>query len=102
MRRVLAALLMSGLVLSPASSQALVFGPSNLSLGSYPDDRCYQPSPPYGDDRYGRERFRSDTNQYIDCINDYIEAGNNDIERIEEAQRDARSEAELFLSSIRR
>ncbi len=81
---------------------AIVFGPSNLPLMGYPDHRCYAPSRPYSNDRYAWDNFRDDANQYIDCINDYVEAGNNDIRRIQDAQRDALNEADAFASSIRR
>jgi hypothetical protein len=99
-KHVIVAVLCSVLVTGTAS--AIVFGPSNLPLMGYPDPRCYAPSPPYSNDQYAWESFRSDANQYIDCVNEYVEAGNNDIERIQEAQQDALREADAFVSRIRR
>ncbi|HYD86238.1 MAG TPA: hypothetical protein VEA80_02075 [Vitreimonas sp.] len=84
------------------TAAALVFGPSNLSMMGYPDHRCYAPSRPYSDDRYAWESFRADANNYIDCINEYVEAGNNDIRRIQDSQRDALTEADSFVSRIPR
>lgn len=84
------------------TAAALVFGPSNLPLMGYPDHRCYAPSRPYSDDRYAWESFRADANRYIDCINEYVEAGNNDIRRIQDAQRDALTEADSFVSRSQR
>lgn len=95
-KSVVAAIVVSVLISGAAS--AVVFGPSNFSFAGYPDHQCYAPNRPYSDDTYAWERFRADGNRYIECVNDYVEAGNNDIRRIRDAQQDARSEAELFIS----
>ncbi len=96
------ALLALALVIVSGSASAIVLGPSNFALNSYPDHRCYAPSTPYSNDQWAWDNFRRDANAYIDCINEYIDAGDQDIRRIREAQQDALSEAQMFTSSIRR
>lgn len=96
-RGLLAAML---LLLGSMRADAIVLGPSNLSLLGYPDHRCYEPRVPYSNDDYAWDSFRGDAEEYVDCINDYVEAGNNDMRRIREAQQDALNEANAFISRI--
>jgi hypothetical protein len=60
------------------------------------------PSAPYSNDQWAWDSFRRDASEYIDCINEYIDAGDQDIRRIREAQQDALSEAQMFTNRIRR
>ena len=83
-----------------SSSSAAVFGSSNLSFSGYPRHDCYQPNQPHGSDRYQWESFQRDAERYVDCINEYVEAANNDMDRIQEAQKDALSEARSFISRV--
>lgn len=89
-------------VLITGTAMAIVIGPSNLPIFGYPDHHCHEPSAPYSNDRYAWEGFRSDANQYIDCINEYVEAGNNDILRIQVSQQQALREADSFISRVGR
>lgn len=57
---------------------------------------------PFSDDRYAWDSFRSQARTYVDCVNDYVEAGDNDIQRIQEAQQEAIREAEAFLARANR
>lgn len=84
------------------SATATVFGPSNMSFTGYPDPRCYQPSVPFSDDHYAWDSFRSQVRTYVDCVNNYVEAGNNDIQRIRDAQDEAIRDAENFVRRARR
>jgi hypothetical protein len=88
-------------VLVIGSAQAFVVGPTNLSFMGYPEHNCHQPIRPYSNDRYAWESFQSDAEEYVDCINDYVEAGNNDARRIRDAQDDALREARAFANSLR-
>ena len=62
------------------SSFAFVMGGSNLSLGSYPEFSPYYST--YNMSSYELDRMRRD-------VQEYIENGNNDIRRIQEAQQEA-------------
>jgi hypothetical protein len=88
--------------LTCVSATALVFGPSNLSLMGYPEHRCMQPRIPYSDDQYLWDSFRRQALEYVDCVDRYVAAGNNDIRAIQDAQREATNEADSFVQSIRR
>ena len=90
------------IVFTTNSADAVVFGPSNLGLGSYPSPRCYEPAIPYGNDEYSWSSFRRQANEYIDCINEYVEAADNDVRRIRDEQEEAIQDAENFLSRVRR
>ncbi len=83
---------------------AVVFGGSNLGYGGYPDHSCFKPSKPlkpysldsqWEIDSYNSEveAYNSEMSRYINCINDYVENGNNDIKRIREAVSSAIDEA---------
>jgi hypothetical protein len=98
-RSLLAVLL---LLVGSMKADAIVLGESNLPLLGYPEARCYELRVPYSDDDYAWESFRHDADEYVDCINQYIEAGNNDIRRIREAQQDALNEANAFIRRIDR
>ena len=61
----------------------------------YPAHSCYKPHKPYQfGSEWERDSYIRKYNQYIDCINEYVENGNNDIQRIQEKQREAIAEAE--------
>lgn len=82
------------LVITPAL--AFVYGGSNLGFGGYPAHNCYKPHFPYGGEfssEWERDSYVRDWNSFIDCVNEYIDAGNNDIDRIREAQQNAISDA---------
>jgi len=87
-------------VLVVGSAHAFVMGPTNFSFMGYPEHNCQQPFQPYSNDQYAWDRFQIDVEQYIECINQYVEAGNNDMARIRDAQDDALSEARAFVDSL--
>jgi len=81
-------------------ASAYYFGRSNLTFG-YPDCNCYPPNKPYQfSSDYEVDRFRNEVNDYIDCVNSYLEAAENDIEQISDAMDDARNEANWFIDSL--
>jgi hypothetical protein len=81
---------------------AQVFGPSNFSFLGYPEPRCARPYVPYsGASEYAWRSFKLDVDTYVDCVNEYVEAGDNDVKRIRLAQDEALAEAKRFLASIR-
>jgi hypothetical protein len=82
-------------------ASAYVAGPSNFDfLGEYPKPKCDEPPIPYDDSSFAWGMFRSNANAYIDCINDYVRAGNSDVERIREAQKKALRDAQEFRERV--
>ena len=76
------------------NAYALVLGGSNLSLLGYPEHECYKPHKPYEFiDELDFQRYKTDVEIYLDCIREYVENAENDIERIREAAQDAIDEA---------
>lgn len=74
---------------------AYVYGGSNLGIFGYPDHTCSKPYKPFEfRDQYELDNYRFDYERYIDCINEYVRNGNNDIRRIQSKQQDAIREAE--------
>ena len=70
---------------------AYVIGGSNLSLGKYPSFSKMKPSKPYTSyngtvSRSQYESYKREVEAYIDAAEDYIDNGNNDIKRIQDAQ----------------
>lgn len=94
--------MMLAVCLVSTSATATVFGPSNLSFSGYPDPRCYEPSIPFSDEDFAWDMFRSQLRSYVDCVNEYVEAGDNDIQRIRDAQAEAVRDAENFMRRARR
>lgn len=81
---------------------AQVLGSTNLGFGGYPDPSCHTPHQPYAEASESAWRsFKTDVEIYIDCVNEYVEAADNDAKRIHQSQDDALSEAKRFLPSIR-
>jgi hypothetical protein len=77
------------LILSTSIALAsYVYGGTNFGYGGYPDPSCQKP--------YDRKNNYA-RQSYVKCINDYIENGNNDVKRINEAQQEAISEAKRYL-----
>lgn len=78
-------------------SHAIVLGGSNLSFVGYPEHACYKPYKPYQfHDEYEIDSYRYEVETYINCINEYVENSNNDIQRIQEAAQSALDEANSF------
>lgn len=77
-----------------APALAIVIGGSNLGFLGYPKHDCHKPYYPTSfSSEWERDRYIDEWNAFIDCINEYVEAGKNDIDRINEAQREAISDA---------
>lgn len=83
-----------------STASAIVLGPSNLGIFGYEDMDCHEPYMPYRLDEFALRSLRFDVDQYVDCVNEYIEAGDNDIERIVEAQEEARHAADAFSARL--
>jgi len=80
----------------------MIFGGSNLSFTGYPDCDCYPPSKPYQfNSQYEIDSFNQNVDSYINCVNDYLDNANNDIERIYEAKQDALDEANRYINSLK-
>ena len=83
-----------GLFFSSNIAGAFVFGSSNLGMFGYPDHTCTKPFKPYSfDSQYEVDNYNLEVQMYVDCINDYVEAARNDIDRIVEKANQAVSEA---------
>ena len=73
---------------------ALVFGGTNFGFMGYPDHTCSEPYKPYQfTDQYQVDRYNRDMEEYIDCINEYVDNAANDIKRIQESAQSAIDEA---------
>lgn len=83
-----------------APAQAVVYGDTNLGYAGYPEFDEYPPSEPYNRDRYSFEQYRYDVEEYVRKAQDYVEAGNNDIQRIKEAQEEAIEKANRAISDF--
>ena len=88
------------LLLLSAGPALSAFGLSNLGFSGYPKHSCYPPSKPFSDDEWAWERFKSDATQFERCINDYLEAAENDQRRIVEGVNDAVSDYNFFVRSL--
>ena len=73
------------IVLLVTNSFSFVAGGSNLDYFGYPQHNCKKPYKPYEfRDQWELDDYKYSYNRYIKCINEYIENGNNDIQRIQE------------------
>jgi len=72
--------------LSVSPCCALVIGDSNLDYFSgYPDPTCTKPYKPYQlDDDFAVQSYNSQEDEYVRCINKYVDNAKNDIARIKE------------------
>lgn len=75
-------------------ANALVLGGSNFGLLGYPDHECHEPYKPYEFvDEYQYQSYKNEVELYFDCIREYVENAERDIERIQEAAKSAIEEA---------
>ena len=74
---------------------AYVYGGTNLGFMGYPEFSVPAPSAPYGYEvsEYKFTSYRDEVENYINQAEEYIENGNNDIQRISEAQESAINKA---------
>lgn len=73
--------------ITDTSAYAYMYGGTNLGFSGYPKHSCYL----YNDkDKWEREN-------YIRCINEYIENASNDIQRIKEQAQETADEAKRKL-----
>ncbi len=82
------------------TSYAMVYGDSNLDMMGYPEFDEFPPSEPYSRDRYSFDQYRDEVEEYVRKAQDYVEAGNNDIQRIKEAQEEAIEKANRAISDF--
>lgn len=81
-------------------AKAVVYGNSNLDFMGYPEFDEFPPSEPYSRDRYSFDQYRDEVEEYVRKAQDYVEAGNNDIQRIKEAQEEAIEKANQAISDF--
>lgn len=92
------------LLLFSTSTNASVFGGSNLGYSGYPAHTCIKPTKPYKPfsfsnqwdvDSYNSqvEYYNTQLRRYLYCIDEYIKNANNDIERIREKAKEAINDA---------
>lgn len=81
-------------------AKAVVYGNSNLDFMGYPEFDEFPPSEPYSRDRYSFDQYRDEVEEYVRKAQDYVEAGNNDIQRIKEAQEEAIEKANRAISDF--
>lgn len=74
-------------VITNASAHAYVYGGTNFSFSGYPQHSCYFYD---NSDKWYREN-------YIRCINEYVENASNDIKRIREQAQETVDEAKRKL-----
>lgn len=85
----------------PSISHAFVAGPSNFtSFNGYPEADCYQPSPPLTNDSFAWSMFKNEIESYKLCIQDYIDAAQNDQERIRESVNRSIDSYNTFIQSL--
>ena len=88
------------LCLIPISAEAFYYGGTNLnSFGEpYPSFDEIEPSQPFSkDDDFANQQYRDEVEEYIRQAEEYIENGNNDIKRIIDKQKEAKSKAEQAI-----
>ena len=83
------------------SAYAFVIGPTNFGFGGYPDPSCTQPYVPYSSDKYAWQSFQYDLEKYKSCIQEYLEAAENDKKRISEKANEAIDNFNRFVRSIK-
>jgi len=89
-------------VVNGVIASAFVIGPSNfISLG-YPDHNCHKPVIPYSRDSFSVSMFKMELENYMRCINNYVDAAKNDRARIIEKSNEAVDEYNDFIRSISR
>lgn len=90
-----------------AFSSTFLFGyissRSNI-LGIYPsfESKAIRPSKPYGKDEYSINRYKREVREYAEDAENYVKAGNNDIETIERAKSMAIQSANQVIEEYNR
>ncbi|MGE8215361.1 hypothetical protein D3C87_259260 [compost metagenome] len=77
--------LLSGASLSYSAPASAVSGPSNLSGSRYPDPRCQPPRRNTSNSPSDLTRYQNEVKEHFRCVEKYVEAGHNDIKRIQES-----------------
>ena len=77
------------------------YGSSNLGGLGYPDPRCRKPYSPYSNDQYAWDNFRREVDEYGRCIEDYVEAAENDRADILQKANTAVREYNNFIQALR-
>lgn len=86
----------------PFSASAIVMGGSNLGFGGYPAFSEMEPSPPYTDDQYAWENYRSQVADYTEKAKQYLEDSNSDMKRIQESQQETIDKANRVVEEYNR
>ncbi|EMX0849503.1 hypothetical protein AAF302_000710 [Pluralibacter gergoviae] len=86
----------------PFTASAIVIGGSNLGFSGYPEFSEIAPTPPFSDDRYAWDSYRSEVADYAEKAKKYVEDSNSDMQRIKEAQQDAIQKANDVVEEFNR
>jgi hypothetical protein len=78
------ALVSSAAVLHGSAAWA-VSGPSNLGSSRYPAPRCEPPRKSSGNAPSEQSRYQREVKEHFRCVEKYVDAGQNDIKRIQES-----------------
>ncbi|MDK9420015.1 MULTISPECIES: hypothetical protein [Pectobacterium] len=84
------------------TSNAYVYGGSNLNFSGYPDFSELTPSAPYGNDQYMWNNYKFEVENYVRKAKEYVENGDNDIKRIKEAQQKTINDANQVVEEYNR
>lgn len=76
------------------------YGSSNLGFSGYPESSCMEPHPPYTNDAWAWDNFKSEISSYKNCVNDYVEAARNDQEEINQKANQAVEKYNRFINSL--
>ncbi|MFJ5316850.1 hypothetical protein [Pectobacterium versatile] len=84
------------------TSNAYVYGGSNLNFSGCPDFSELTPSAPYGNDQYMWNNYKFEVENYVRKAKEYMENGDNDIKRIKEAQQKTINDANQVVEEYNR
>lgn len=105
MKKVIITLVVLLSVVIVTSTYAWCPGSGNLSVFGYPNHSCYEPSIPFcfhdkSCDQFEVDRFRSDMEEYQQCIQDYVSGVEHDICEAKKKANAAISEWNSFSDSF--
>lgn len=79
---------------------AYVVGTTNFMPNTYPDHFCREPVRPFSDDSSSWSFFEREVAEYGRCIEEYVEAAENDRRRILDKANDAIHEYNNFIRML--
>lgn len=81
-------------------SFAYIGDKSNFGLSEYPEFYRSQPYPPAGKDKFSYDQYRYEVEEYVKKTKEYLEAADNDIRRIQDAQEKAARKAKQVIEDF--